>query len=119
MGCDDRAGFSAATFFSPVGAVAPDMESRDGGRRRGYGYTDMDKRTVTKRYKSEALEAAHEAVLGLGEAGVISKQTMRVFDGMCLTGRRRRRDRPLLTRADGPHSGKKSSIGGGEIATSR
>ena len=40
---------------------------------------------MTKQYKSEALAAAHEAALGLAEAGVMSKKTMRVFDEMCLT----------------------------------
>ena len=39
---------------------------------------------MTKPYKSEALAAAHEAALGLAEAGVMSKQTMRAFDEMCL-----------------------------------
>ena len=36
---------------------------------------------MTKQYRSEALAAAHEAALGLAEAGVMSKQTMRKFDG--------------------------------------
>ena len=40
---------------------------------------------MTRQYKSEALAAAHEAALGLSEAGVMPKQTMRVFDEMCLT----------------------------------
>ena len=40
---------------------------------------------MTKRYKSEALAAAHETALGLTEAGVMSKRTMRAFDEMCLT----------------------------------
>jgi len=40
---------------------------------------------MTKRYRSEALAAAHEAALGLAEAGVMSKRTMRAFDEMCLT----------------------------------
>ncbi len=40
---------------------------------------------MTKQYKSEALAAAHEAALGLAEAGLMSKQTMKAFDGMCLT----------------------------------
>lgn len=40
---------------------------------------------MTKQYKSEALAAAHEAAVGLAEAGVMSKRTMRVFDEMCLT----------------------------------
>ena len=39
----------------------------------------------SSQYKSEALAAAHEAALGLAEAGVMSKKTMRVFDEMCLT----------------------------------
>ena len=40
---------------------------------------------MTKQYKSEALAAAHEAALGLAEAGLLSKRTMRAFDEMCLT----------------------------------
>ena len=40
---------------------------------------------MTKKYKSEALAAAHEAALGLAEAGLMSKRTMRAFDEMCLT----------------------------------
>ncbi len=40
---------------------------------------------MTKQYKSEALAAAHEAALGLAEAGVMSKRTMRAFDELCLT----------------------------------
>ena len=33
----------------------------------------------------EALAATHEAALGLAEARVMSEQTMRAFDEMCLT----------------------------------
>ena len=40
---------------------------------------------MTKRYKSEALAAAHEIALGLTESGVMAKRTMRTFDEMCLT----------------------------------
>lgn len=40
---------------------------------------------MNKRYKSEALAAAHETALGLHDAGVMPKRTMRVFDEMCLT----------------------------------
>ncbi len=40
---------------------------------------------MTRQYKSEALAAAHEAALGLAEAGLMSKRTMRAFDEMCLT----------------------------------
>ena len=40
---------------------------------------------MTKQYKSEALAAAHEAALGLAEAGLMSKRTMRKFDEMRLT----------------------------------
>ena len=31
------------------------------------------------------MASVHEAVLGLAEAGVMSKRTMRAFDEMCLT----------------------------------
>ena len=40
---------------------------------------------MAKHYKSEALAAAHEAALGLTEAGVMAKRTMRAFDEVCLT----------------------------------
>ncbi len=40
---------------------------------------------MTKQYKSEALAAAHEAAMDMVEAGVMSKQTMKGFDEMCLT----------------------------------
>ena len=40
---------------------------------------------MTKQYKSDALAAAHETALGLTEAGVMEKRTMKVFDEMCLT----------------------------------
>ena len=40
---------------------------------------------MSKQYESEALAAAHETALGLAEAGVMPKRTMKVFDEMCLT----------------------------------
>ena len=40
---------------------------------------------MAKQYKSAALAAAHETALGLAEAGVLPKQTMKAFDEMCLT----------------------------------
>lgn len=40
---------------------------------------------MTKQYESAVLAAAHEAALGLAEAGLMSKRTMRKFDEMCLT----------------------------------
>ena len=40
---------------------------------------------MTKRYKSEALAAVHETALGLADAGVMAKRTMRAFDELCLT----------------------------------
>ena len=40
---------------------------------------------MAKQYKSDALAAAHETALGLAEAGVTAKRTMRAFDEMCLT----------------------------------
>ena len=40
---------------------------------------------MTKQYESEVLASVHEAVLGLAEAGLMSKRTMRKFDEMCLT----------------------------------
>ena len=38
-----------------------------------------------KRYKSDALAAVHETALGLHEASVMDKRTMKAFDEMCLT----------------------------------
>ena len=38
-----------------------------------------------KQYKSEALAAVHETAVGLYEAGTLDKQTLKVFDEMCLT----------------------------------
>ena len=40
---------------------------------------------MAKQYKSDVLAAAHETALGLSEAGVMAKRTMRVFDDLCLT----------------------------------
>jgi putative transcriptional regulator len=40
---------------------------------------------MAKQYKSGALAAVHETALGLTEAGVIDKRTMKEFDAMCLT----------------------------------
>ncbi len=40
---------------------------------------------MTKRYRSGALAAVHEAAAGLHEAGAIDRRTMKVFDAMCLT----------------------------------
>jgi DNA-binding transcriptional regulator YiaG len=36
-------------------------------------------------YWSDALAAVHETALGLHEAGVVDKRTMKEFDGLCLT----------------------------------
>ena len=38
-----------------------------------------------KKYRSDALAAVHETTVGLHEAGVINKQTMKDFDQICLT----------------------------------
>ena len=40
---------------------------------------------MTKHYKSDVLAAVHETALGLTEARVMAKRTMKVFDEMCLT----------------------------------
>ena len=40
---------------------------------------------MNEQYKSEALAAAHETALGLADAGLIARRTMKVFDEMCLT----------------------------------
>lgn len=38
-----------------------------------------------KQYRSKALATIHETALGLHEAGVMDKRTMKAFDEMCLT----------------------------------
>lgn len=38
-----------------------------------------------KRYKSDALAAVHETAVGLHEAGVMDKRTLKEFDALCLT----------------------------------
>ncbi len=40
---------------------------------------------MMKCYKSDAFSAVHETALGLTEAGVMPKRTMKVFDELCLT----------------------------------
>ncbi|MDE0622819.1 MAG: hypothetical protein OXH83_14240 [Bryobacterales bacterium] len=40
---------------------------------------------MTKRYGSDVLASVHETALGMAEAGVMSKRTMKAFDEMCLT----------------------------------
>ncbi|MCY4343220.1 MAG: helix-turn-helix domain-containing protein [Gammaproteobacteria bacterium] len=40
---------------------------------------------MAKQYKSQALAAAHEAALGLAEAGLMPKRTMGAFEEICLT----------------------------------
>jgi putative transcriptional regulator len=40
---------------------------------------------MAKRYRSKALAAVHETALGLKEAGVLTKRTMKEFDELCLT----------------------------------
>lgn len=40
---------------------------------------------MPKQYKSDALAAVHETAMGLTDAGVMAKQTMKAFDEMCLT----------------------------------
>ncbi len=38
-----------------------------------------------KKYRSNLLGAVHETALGLADAGVMDKRTMKAFDEMCLT----------------------------------
>jgi putative transcriptional regulator len=44
---------------------------------------------MTKQYRSRVLASVHETAEGLTGAGVMSKQTMREFDELCLTPVRR------------------------------
>lgn len=39
---------------------------------------------MTRKFKSEAMASAHDAALGLVEAGLMSEHEMRVFDELCL-----------------------------------
>ena len=40
---------------------------------------------MTRQYGSDVLASVHETALGMAEAGVMSKRTMKDFDEMCLT----------------------------------
>ena len=40
---------------------------------------------MTRQYESELLASVHETALGMTDAGVICKRTMKAFDEMCLT----------------------------------
>ena len=40
---------------------------------------------MAKQYGSDVLASVHETALGMAEAGVMSKRTMKDFDEMCLT----------------------------------
>lgn len=40
---------------------------------------------MSKRYGSDALAVVHETAVGLQEAGVIDKRTLKEFDDLCLT----------------------------------
>ncbi|MBW7836877.1 MAG: DNA-binding transcriptional regulator [Sphingomonadales bacterium] len=40
---------------------------------------------MAKQYRSRALAAVHETALGMHEAGIMDKRTMKAFDDMCLT----------------------------------
>ena len=40
---------------------------------------------MSKQYRSDALSAVHETALGLHDAGVMDKRTMKEFDELCLT----------------------------------
>ena len=40
---------------------------------------------MARQYKSDALAAVHETAVGLHEAGVMDKRTLRAFDALCLT----------------------------------
>ncbi len=40
---------------------------------------------MTKRYRSRAMASVHETAEGLHEAGLVDKQTLRMFDEACLT----------------------------------
>jgi putative transcriptional regulator len=40
---------------------------------------------MPKQYNSDALAAVHETAMGLTDAGVMAKQTLKAFDEMCLT----------------------------------
>ncbi|MCM5553990.1 DNA-binding transcriptional regulator [Pleomorphomonas sp. NRK KF1] len=41
--------------------------------------------TAKRKFKSDAFEAIHSAVLGMYESGTIDKETMKTFDETCLS----------------------------------
>ena len=40
---------------------------------------------MNKQYQNEIMASIHETALGLNDAGLLTKQTMKAFDEMCLT----------------------------------
>ena len=48
------------------------------------------------RFKSDAFEAIHSAASDLHHAGVVSKQTMREFDELCLAEASRSETKPIV-----------------------
>jgi putative transcriptional regulator len=40
---------------------------------------------MSKQYQNEIMASIHETALGLNDAGLLTKQTMKAFDEMCLT----------------------------------
>jgi putative transcriptional regulator len=40
---------------------------------------------MPKKYRSDAMAAAHEIAQGMHEAGALDKRSMKVFDALCLT----------------------------------
>ena len=40
---------------------------------------------MAKQYRNNIMAAVHETALGLNDAGLLDKQTMRGFDDLCLT----------------------------------
>jgi putative transcriptional regulator len=44
----------------------------------------MTKKTLNPTYHSDVTAAVHEMAQGMFDAGIVSKQTMRAFDGLCL-----------------------------------
>jgi DNA-binding transcriptional regulator YiaG len=84
-----RAGVTARTIkrFEAVDNVPPSRSStllEVKGALEAAGIEFIGSPTDMQ-YRSNLLAAVHETALGLTEAGVLAKRTMKAFDEMCLT----------------------------------
>ena len=85
-----RLGVRQATAWTMKQKIMAMMARREGEKSssRRVGMDDTHPggvRSGGKQYKSDASAAAHETALGLSDAGIMAKRTMRVFEDLCLT----------------------------------